>query len=226
MYPSHHRHALHEDIVPVKSALRSASHRPAAHTPSVVSKENFGELFQQMLYPHLEEERRKSELAVESERAEGRKKVETFERRLERAQAAESAATVKLSERSKEDKEIIEAVCSDVAVKLAKRRRLRKILGIAVSLMLCSPLFFEATLLQSSLSFIFALPLAYWSITGSKLIGTVTTEANAKAALIDMAGERGLAAKMSRFATEWRGDEFRVMEKKEEDSDHSASGVN
>jgi len=192
---------------------------------SVVNEENFGELFQQMLHPHLEEERKKSEHAIELERAEGRKRVEKVARDLEQARTAESAAAAQLNARSQEDKAIIETVCGDVAIKLANRRRARKISGIAVSLMLCLPPLFESTFWQSYLSFIFALPLAYWSITGTRLIGTLTTDEHAQAALVKVAGERGLAAKMSRFSTDWRGEEFVVTEKVEGDSDESESLV-
>ena len=60
--------------------------------PSVVSHDNFGELFEQMLHPHLEEVQRQSEAALDEEREKSRQKVSEVESELEQALTAEQLA--------------------------------------------------------------------------------------------------------------------------------------
>lgn len=60
------------------------------------------------------------------------------------------------------------------------------------------------------MSFLLALPLGYWTITGSKFIGTKTSAASADALLLKIAVERGLKTKVSRFEIIWQEDFFQV----------------
>ena len=107
--------------------------------PSVVNKENFGELFHQILHPHLEDERKRSEEALEKEKVESRKRVEEVTSELEQAQTTKNAADSQLSEWSKEDRAAVEALCSDVATILATQRRKWRLISGALALILCSP---------------------------------------------------------------------------------------
>ena len=178
--------------------------------PSVVNRENLGELFQQMLHPYLEEERKRSDDAIEEEKAKGRQRVEEVKSDLEQALAAEDAAVAQLSKSSNEDRAAVEALCGDVLNILATHRRNRKLIGGALALVLCSPPLFGPSDWQNYLSFSVAIPLAYLSITGSRLIGTVTSEEDARSTLLRLADERGLTAKVSRFVIDWRGDHFHI----------------
>ena len=63
---------------------------------------------------------------------------------------------------------------------------------------------------KATCRFSVAIPLAYLSITGSRLIGTVTSEEDARSTLLRLADERRLTAKVSRFLIDWRGDHFHI----------------
>ena len=181
--------------------------------PSVVNKENFEELFHQILHPHLEDERKRSEEALEKEKLDSRKRVEEVTSELEQAQTSKNVADSQLSEWSKEDRAAVEALCSDVATILATQRRNRRLISGALALILCSPPLLEFSIWQSYLSFMLAIPLGYLTITGNRLIGTVTSSERARATLLRIAKERQLTAKISRFKTDWHGDRFELPDK-------------
>ena len=181
--------------------------------PSVVNKENFEELFHQILHPHLEDERKRSEEALEKEKVDSRKRVEEVTSELEQAQTSKNVADSQLSEWSKEDRAAVEALCSDVATILATQRRNRRLISGALALILCSPPLLDISIWQSYLSFMLAIPLGYLTITGNRLIGTVTSSERARATLLRIAKERQLTAKISRFKTDWHGDRFELPDK-------------
>ena len=183
--------------------------------PSVVNQENFGELFHEMLYPYLEEERNRGEEAVEREKVEGRKKVEDVSIELEQARTARRAVAAQLSVLSEEDREAVRALCRDVARKLTTRRRNRKLFSGVLALILCTPPLFEPSIWQSYLSFVLAASLGYLTITGHRLIGIEISEEQSRKILLRVAEERRLMAKVSRFAIEWRGGHFEITEKSE-----------
>ena len=181
--------------------------------PSVVNQENFGELFEQMLYPHLEEERKRSDEAIKQEREERIRRVSDVESELKRSRILESVTAADLRDRTAEDRAVVEALCEDVASMLATRRRNRKLIGGALALALCSPPLFGPWFWQSYLSFVLALPLGYLTITGSSWIGTEISDEKARNTLLEVADKRGLAAMISRFEIDWCGDRFEIQEK-------------
>lgn len=184
---------------------------------SVVTKENLGELFQQMLYPHLEEERKRGDNAIREEREKSKKRVEKVKDELEVAQAAKDAAARQLEKTQTEDIEAVNALCRDVERRLKKSRRNRRMFGGVIALAFCSPPLFGPSAWQSYLSFLLAFPLGYLTLTGSKLIGTATSDANAAALLSKNAAERGLTKKVSRFEILWNGTNFQVSSIKDSD---------
>lgn len=181
--------------------------------PSVVTEENLGELFRQMIHPHLEDERKRSEKSIREEKAKGKQRVATALGKLEDAQAAESAAAKELREWLAEDRTVVEALCQEVEKKLGTQRLNRKLIGGSLALLFCSPPLFGPSAWQSYISFALALPLGYWTITGNKLIGTASSKKNARATLLKIANDRGLTAKVSRFEIEWHDNRFHIGEK-------------
>ena len=186
--------------------------------PSVVSQENLGELFQQMLYPHLEEAGKQSEEAIKEEREKSRKRIEEVKSELDEALTAEQLAAVQLRERSTEDRAAVEALCEDVVNILTARRQKRRLISGALALILCSPPLFGPSEWQNYLSFVLAIPLAFSTITGNRWIGTVTSEEYARETLSRIADQRNLTAKISRFVTDWRGDRFYIADKTDADT--------
>ena len=181
--------------------------------PSVVNPENFEELFDQMIHPHLEKERIRSNEAIDKEKAESRKRVEEVTSKLEQAQTVGSAMAEQLKEKLNEDMAAVKALCKDAACILAAQRRNRRLIGCALALVLCTPPLFEPSGLQSYLSIPPAILLVYLTITGNKLIGTLTSEEHAKETLLRIAEERSLTGKVSHFVIDWRGSNFHISEK-------------
>ena len=178
----------------------------------VVNQENFGELFEQMLYPHLEEERKRSEEVIKQEREESIRRVTDVKGELEKSRNQQSASAAQLRDRTAEDRAAVEALCEDVATVLTARRRNRKLIGGALALVLCSPPLFGPSFWQSYLSFILALPLGYLTITGNSWIGTAISHEMARNTLLEVADKRRLTAKLSRFEIDWCGDRFEIQE--------------
>lgn len=184
---------------------------------NVVTKENLGELFQQMLHPHLEEERKRGAEAVKEERKKGRKHTEAVKSDLQNVQSAKDAIELRLKESKAEDLEAVEALCKDVERRLQKRRRNRRVLGGVMALVFCLPPLISPSTWQIYMTFLLALPLGYWTITGSKLIGTATSDENATSLLSKVAAERGLATKAARFEIIWQGTRFQVSLSRDSD---------
>ena len=185
---------------------------------SVVNQENFGELFHQMLHPYLEEERERSERAVREEQERGERRVDEVRSELDQARSTETAVAAQLSEISKEDRAVVDALCEDVTRILATQRRNRKWVAGALALVMCVPPLFGPQEWTNYLSFILALPLGYLTITGSRWIGTNISQEIAKKKLANVADERNLSAKLSRFIVNWRGDNFHIEEKTDSDT--------
>ena len=177
---------------------------------SVVNQENFGELFDQMLHPYLEEEREKTEQAVQEEREKGQREIEEVRSALGLAHSARLASANQLKERRQEDRAAVTALCKEVANTLAARRSRGKVKGVGLALLLCLPPVAAPAELYSYLSVIVAIPLAYLTVTGSRWIGTQTSEEDAEKLLKIMAAQRGLTVKVARHTIKWRGDHFQV----------------
>ena len=187
--------------------------------PSVVTEANLSQLFDEMLHPHLEEERRKADEAIKKERAKGKEHREQLLTELQTAKAAESASAKTLAQRSQDDLYIVEALCKDVERNLAKRERLNRCLGAFIAILFCLPPFFLPSYWVTYISFAPAGVLSYLTITGSHLIGIKTSEKKALSELDIAAGNRRLTLTVSRFKIEWTGERFFVLDPSETSAD-------
>ena len=187
--------------------------------PSVVTEANLPLLFEEMLHPHLEEERKKGKDAVKTERAKGVRKFKEVKGELQTAKEAERDAGAILGARQREDREVVEAFCAEVERKLAKRRIWKRVFGVILAIIFCIPPFLQPSIWQTYLSILPAVLLAFLTITGSKLLGTTTSEEKALSALGAAAKERHLDAKVSRFEIRWKGERFSVLERKHAPAD-------
>jgi len=187
--------------------------------PSVVTEENLPELFKEMLHPHLEEERKRGEEAVEEERVKGKRRLRKAAKDLQAAKKAESDAAAVLDARLQEDRQIVEALCREVQSKLERRRRRNKFLGVVLAFAFCLPPVLLPSIWQTYFSIALALPLAFMTITGNKVLGTLTSEQNAFLALETAAEARSLRRKVSSFKIEWNENHFSVLDHHEEDKD-------
>lgn len=180
--------------------------------PSVVTKANISQLFEEMLHPHLEEERKRGAVLAEEEKKIGRQNLKNANAELQKSKETENSLAEKLGERLKEDREAVEALCGNIESTLATKRKWMRGLGLALAIIFCLPPFLYPSIWQIWLTFPFAILLAYLTITGSKLIGTVTSEKKALSALKATANARRLDAKLSRFNIGWNGEEFSLVE--------------
>lgn len=186
---------------------------------NVVTEENFSLLWEEMLHPHLEEERQKGLAAVKKAKAEGRQRLaeanETIEsiRMLSQQEAVNAAA--RLEAKRREDREAIEALCGDVERNLRNKRLARIGIGILLGLLFAAPLLMDAKPAVQWTSFAIGVLLSYLTATGGRLIGTDITEAVALNTLQAVAKRRKLAGKFEQFVVSWHDGSFVVEQKPE-----------
>jgi hypothetical protein len=181
--------------------------------PSVVTEANLPHLFQEMLQPHLEEERKKAAKAVKEETAKGKRKLDKVQEELDTERKAKSDTAARLEAEYLEDHKIVKALCSEVEGRLAKLRKRNKFVGLILAIIFCVPAVFLPSDWRAYLSIALAIPLAYLTITGNKLLGTKSSGNTALSALETAANTRRLDAKMSRFNIEWKDEHFSVSER-------------
>ena len=194
--------------------------------PSVVNRDNVEELFQEMLHPYLEDERKKSEAARIEEKEKANSAIEEINIELEQERNTKSEMEAKLETVYREDKNAVEALCKSAENKLRKQRSLRKMKSYILSAIILAVTvlvpFISSTQFVSSGWYLYpflilGLPsgffLIYLTVTGSKLIGIPTTEEHATQTLFEMADERGLSEKIRNFKIDWRNDHFQIVEK-------------
>jgi len=179
---------------------------------SVVNEENVSQLFEEMLQPHLEEERKEKKKAVEAEREKGMRKLDQAKNKLRASQAAQIEVSEKLQKYSQEDKETISALCRDVEYALRKNRNIRRVLGGVFALTFALPVVIASSTWPTWASLVLAAVLGYLTITGNKIMGTSTSSNKAESKLHEFAKARGLSSKLSRFNIAWNGVKFIVSD--------------
>lgn len=186
---------------------------------NVVTEENLPLLWQEMLHPHLQEERQKGQEAINKAKAEAKKrltivneKIETLRKEKEQESASLSA---KLEAKRCEDRDAIEALCADVERILRRKRAMRIFAGCVLALTPSVPLLMKATpFVQWSLFFI-SWPLAYLTITGGQMVRTSTSQNKALQSLKAVAERRKLLGKLEQFTVRWNVTAFVVEDLQE-----------
>lgn len=186
---------------------------------NVVTKENFSLLWQEMLHPHLEEERQKRREAVNKERAEGEKQLGKANKKIEEIQKRRDQETAslgaKLEAKQREDHSVIGALCSDVESALRRARTIRIGIGVVLGLTFSIPLLMETTPFVRWASLLIGWFLAYLTITGGKLIRIGIDEKRALNALHSTAKRRSLGSKLDQFDVSWDKTAFVVADRPE-----------
>lgn len=181
---------------------------------NVVTEENFPLLWQEMLQPHLEEEREKRKAAVAAEKSAAQKIVEEEKLKLtdfEKASKAEKDSLLdKITSYQKEDMEAIQGLCADVRDIITRRKIFRIFLGFMIALIFSIPLLLDTTPAARVISFILGVLMAFLTATGGRLFTLSTSEKKAIATLQDTAKKRRLTAKVSQFEIVWNGNDFEV----------------
>ena len=187
---------------------------------SVVNEENLSQLFDEMLHPYLEEHQLRHKEALREQKREQKKHLADVKGRLESAQKMNEEAENELRIRLEEDLRIIRALCREVEINLARNRYARKIFGVALSLIICTPALFQPNELFSYVGFLVAAPMSYLTITGNRLLGTVTPEDKALQKLRSDADRRRLSTTLSRFTVSWAQNAFIISSQPENQKSH------
>ncbi len=178
---------------------------------SVITEENLSFLFSEMLHPYLEEEREKGKAEIREEKKRGTEREKRLKDELNAVKEEIRDASKQLQADMVSDREAVAALCKDVAQRLASVRVRRKWFAGALAGLSCLPLFLDTSMFSIGLAAGIAGILAYLTITNSSLIGIVTLEDNALAALRTEAKRRMLEAKLDKFSVRWEGQSFKIQ---------------
>ena len=183
---------------------------------NVVTEENFPALWQEMLHPHLEEEREKGKAALAAERVAARKKIEEERGKLSdletKSQIEKTQLIAKLESSRSEDKSAVEGLCTEVGIKIYRHRIGRILLGALIAVAFSIPMLLETTPLVRWVSFIFGIMMAFLTATGGRFVTLETTASKAISILNGVARQRYLANKVSQFEVTWDGSKFHVSD--------------
>lgn len=187
---------------------------------NVVTEENFSLLWNEMLHPHLEEERKKAKDAVQKARAEAKVQLGKAHQEMESLQIArEREAQLlhsQLTDLRLQDQQVMENLCFDVSRALQRRRLQRIGIGIFAGLVFSLPLILETSPMVRWSSFVIGWLLAYLTATGGSLISTKTDADTALRTLHSTATRRGLQQKVDQFEIEWIDSKLKVVGRREE----------
>ncbi len=116
---------------------------------NVVTKENLPLLWQEMLHPHLEEERLKGRESLKKVEAEGKKRLEQANKQIagiqEEKDRQATSLSAELAAKQLEDREAVDALCADIQRALDRKRKMRIGMGLGIGLVSCIPIMLEST---------------------------------------------------------------------------------
>jgi hypothetical protein len=184
---------------------------------NVVTEENLPLLWQEMLHPHLEEERQKGLDAVRKVEVEGKKQLDRAKEQIESIKKEREQQTgslgAELEAKRREDRAAVEALCADVERSLSLKRIVRIAIALAIALASCIPIMLETTIWVRVTSFALGSLFAYLTATGGKLIGVKTSEDKALAALQSTGEKRRLVSKLEQFDVKWSDTVFVISDR-------------
>lgn len=186
---------------------------------NVITEDNLPQLWEEMLHPHLEEERQKSRESLKKAQAEGKRRLDQANEQMEGIQKEKelqaSSLSAQLAAKQQEDRDAVMALCADVEGALSRKRKIRIGIGLGIGLASCIPIMLEATPLVRAASVMLGWLFAYLTATGGKLFSISMTRDQALPALQAMAGRRKLTSKLNQYDVEWSGTAFVVCDRVE-----------
>lgn len=182
---------------------------------NVVTEENLPVLWQEMLHPHLEDERNKGLDAVNKAKAEGKKRLDKANAQIRAIEQQGAALGARLDAKREEDREAVQALCRDVERSLGRWRMCRVGIALVIAAISCIPLMLEATPLVRVATIVIGWLFAYLTATGGSLVSVKTGQAQALAALQSAAMSRRLVSKLDQFDVKWIDTAFVVDDRSE-----------
>jgi len=181
---------------------------------SVPNADNISELFNEMLHPYLEEERRQHESTLKAEQQKARDRSAKDRAKFRTEADARQAVEEELQRQRSEDFKALESLCRDVSMTLNRRQRSKKIFAglgaliLAVLTFLPLPDYIEPEWAVRLVGLVAAIIMAYLTITGSSLLRLDISNERARKELERQAQKRALAQKLERYNAIWEGDSF------------------
>lgn len=185
---------------------------------NVVTAENLPQLWQEMLHPHLEEERQKGQEAVTKAKEEGKTKLARANQQfdaLKKSKDEEAERFVAARDKTyREDREAIAALCGDVARTLRRNRYVRIAAGVLLAIAsVVVPVALRSSTIVMIVGMALGVILSYLTITGGRLIRTHVDQEQALATLRKNAERRALSKKLDQFQIGYDKAAFSVQEK-------------
>ena len=171
---------------------------------NVVTAENLPQLWHEMLHPHLEEERQKGQEAVTNAKSEGKAQLaeanEQYNTLKKRSEEEAEKFSNALDKTYREDREIIAALCEEVARSIENKRCIRIAVGILIAIVsVVVPVALSSVTFVVIMGMGLGIILSYLTITGGMLIRVHVDEEQALATLRRSAEQRALSSKLERF---------------------------
>ena len=194
----------------------------------VITQENFSQLWEDMLYPHIEGERKKGDDALKMERKKNKKRLKKYqEKHLEEKEhlvLESSSLEEQLRTKNQEDIEAVKALCENVNNKIDLCISTRKRVAIILALTLGIQILIEAIPMPIRVVlFVIGTISSYFTYTGGRLLTTEMSEEDARKVLGKTAEERGLLSKISSFDISWDKTAFSISEKYQVGTDKNHS---
>ena len=179
---------------------------------NVVNKDNYAELFEEMMKPHLEEQRREHERELKGERERAQARDEEAATRIASKSNELQKTQDQLATQRREDGAAIEALCSDVTDVLRWHGRYRIIAVVSFCIGICLTILVDPSSGWSYVGIAFAAVLAFLTVTGKRLFRIEIGKKFALAKLNTIAQGRNMEAKLERFKVRWDGKKFEIEE--------------
>ncbi len=192
---------------------------------NVITEDNLPILFQEMLHPHLEEERKKGSAAVKKAKAQGRVQLDKVLAERDAAKKEYDDTTAQLDAKMEEDRGVVEALCEDMATRLKKKRRMRIAIAVVIALVSCVPLIFQTSPVAAYIAIFVGWILAYLTLTGGQLVRINFGEKSALAFLRSEASKRRMEKKLDSFDFEWVDNRYVIVAKPSRSSQGSVPSL-
>ncbi|MHC8510222.1 MAG: hypothetical protein ACYYKD_12700 [Rhodospirillales bacterium] len=182
-------------------------------TPSALTLENLPKIHDKVMQALLAEERQKGAEKVEEEKKRAQENLQETKRELQTIRSAHGETANQLSKQRREDRAVIEALCSEITKIFMKKRKQRMFLCLILAAVFSSPMLFKSSAILSQLSFGFAFVLAVLTLMNINLFQIPPSKATSM--LEKTAKLRRLDKKLLRFKVEWNGERFTISDPSE-----------
>ncbi|TPW33112.1 hypothetical protein FJU08_00645 [Martelella alba] len=181
---------------------------------SVPNADNISELFNEMLHPYLEEERRQHKSTLNEERQRALERSAKDHEKIRTEAGARQSLEEELCQQRREDFTAHKSLCRDVSIILRRQQRTKKAVAwlgaliLAIMTFLPLPDYIEPKWAFRLAGLIATIMMTYLTITGNSLLHLGISKEKALKELKRQARKRALDQKLERHDVVWEGDSF------------------